>query len=89
MKKVKKKIEIDRLSFQLGMINCFVEMVACGVKKLAISPPVSPNDYFSIKDPSEKTVRSFGIKSYLEKSLLVAGLQTADFTRGKMVHPVL
>ena len=40
-----KKFKIDKLSFQLGMINTFVEMVACSVKKLAISPPLTPEDY--------------------------------------------
>jgi hypothetical protein len=83
MKKETAKIKIDRLSFQLGMINCFVEMVACGVKNLAISPPLSPEEYSFIKDASKRMVRSFGIKSYLEKSLLLTDLQTADFTRGK------
>jgi hypothetical protein len=83
MKKFRKGVEIDRLSFQLGMINCFVEMVACGVKDLAISPPLFPKDYSSIEESSEKIVRSFGIKSYLEKSLLVTDLQSADFTEGK------
>ena len=83
MKKDRNGVEIDRLSFQLGMINCFVEMVACGVKDLAISPPLFPKDHSSIEESSKKIVRSFGIKSYLEKSLLVTDLQTADFTRGK------
>lgn len=77
------ELKIDRISFQLGMINCFVEMVACGVKKLALSPPVSPEDYEKIKDSSEKIVKGFGIKFYLEKSLMVTGLQSAEFTRGK------
>ena len=79
----KSKIKVDRISFQLGMINCFVEMVACGVKKLAISPPVSPSDYERIGKASEEIVRGFGIKSYLEKSLLVTDLQPAEFTKGK------
>ncbi len=83
MKKDKKKINVDRLSFQLGMMNGFAEMVACGVKYLAISPPLSPEDYSSIRDASKKMVQSFGIKSYLEKCLLVTDLQSADFTRGK------
>ncbi len=83
MKKDRKGVEIDRLSFHLGMINCFVEMVACGVKNLAISPPLSPKDYLSVQEASKKIVRSFGIKSYLEKSLLLTDLQTADFTKGK------
>jgi hypothetical protein len=76
-------LKIDRISFQLGMINCFVEMVACGVKKLALSPPLLPGDYQKIQQASEKIVKGFNIKSYLEKSLLVTLLQTEDFTKGK------
>jgi len=74
---------IEQFSFQLGMINCFVEMVACGVKKLALSPPLLPDDYEKITPYSEKTVRGFGIKSFLEKSLLLTKLQTPEFTKGK------
>lgn len=76
-------IKIDRISFQLGMINCFVEMVACGVKKMAISPPLWPQDYQLIAQASDKILEGFGIKSYLEKSLLVTDLQPAEFTEGK------
>ncbi len=79
----KSGIQIDRISFQLGMINCFVEMVACGVKKLAISPPVTLHDYELISKASEKIVKGFGMKSYLEKSLLITDLQPAEFTEGK------
>ena len=75
--------EIDTFSFQLGMINCFVEMVACGVKRLAISPPLSPDDYGRIQEASDKIVREYGMSSYLEKSLLVTDLQSEDFTRDK------
>jgi hypothetical protein len=83
MGKTPKDIKIDRISFQLGMINCFVEMVACGVKKLALSPPIFPEDYEVIEKFSDGIVKGFGIKSYLEKSLLVTDLQPAEFTRGK------
>ena len=76
-------LKIDRISFQLGMINCFVEMVACGVKKLALSPPLLPEDYQKIQQASEKIVKGFDIRSYLEKSLMVTDLQTPDFTEGK------
>jgi len=76
-------MKIDRLSFEIGMINCFVEMVACGVKKLAISPPVTPEDYEMIKEESERIVSGFGIKSFLEKSLMVTDLQSPEFTKGK------
>jgi hypothetical protein len=74
---------IDRISFQLGMINCFIEMVACGVKRLALSPPVSPEDYAAIGPLSDEAVRRFGIHSTLEKSLLVTDLQPEEFTKGK------
>ncbi len=83
MAKVKENLKIDRISFQLGMINCFVEMVACGVKKLALSPPLSPEDYKKIEKASNEIVYGFDIQSYLEKSLLVTDLQSEDFTRGK------
>ena len=76
-------MKIDKLSFQLGMINCFAEMVACGVKKLAISPPLKPEDYEKISKFSDEIVKGFGIQSYLEKSLLITDLQSAEFTRGK------
>jgi len=58
-------------------------MVACGVKKLALSPPVSPEDYAVIKTASDDIVKGFGIKSYLEKSLLITDLQSPEFTKGK------
>ena len=83
MNQRKGQIEIDRISFQSGMINCFVEMVACGVKKLALSPPLTPDDYEKIRQNSDEIVEGFGIKSYLEKSLLITDLQSEDFTRGK------
>ena len=76
-------LQIDRISFELGMINCFVEMVACGVKKLAISPPINPEEYYLISKYSDDIVTGFGIKSYLEKSLLITNLQSEDFTKGK------
>jgi len=78
-----KTINIDKISFQLGMINCFVEMVACGVKRLALSPPLIPEDYMKIAPYSDKIVYEFGIKSYLEKALLVTKLQSPEFTKGK------
>jgi hypothetical protein len=83
MKEIHKKLKLDPISFQLGMINCFVEMVECGVKKLALSPPISQEAYEKIGVLSEKIVREFGIQSYLEKSLLITDLQSEEFTKSK------
>lgn len=76
-------MNVHQRSFQLGMINCFAEMVAAGVKPLAISPPLRPEEYEEIREPSETIVQGSGIRSYLERSLLVTHLQTPEFTRGK------
>jgi len=75
--------DIDRTSFQLGMINCFAEMVAVGVKRLAISPPLTPEDYEEIRDASDEIVEGSGIRSFLETSLLITDLQSPEFTLGK------
>ena len=65
------------------MINCFAEMVACGVKQLAISPPLSLAEYNVLAPYSEQIVKGFGISSYLENSLMVTLLQSPEFTRNK------
>jgi len=75
--------KLDRISFEVGMINCFVEMVANGVKTLALSPPISPENYNLIGPLSDKIVKGFNINSYLEKSLIITELQSEDFTKGK------
>jgi hypothetical protein len=75
--------DIDLRSFQLGMINCFAEMVAVGVKRLAISPPLSPEEYRALEEDSEAIAKGSGIQSHLETALLVTDLQSPDFTRGK------
>lgn len=77
------KSKINKISFDLGMINCFVEMVACGVKKLAISPPLSPEDYKHIAPLSDEIAMEFRVNSYHEKNLLITDLQSANFTKGK------
>ena len=75
--------DVDNRSFQLGMINCFAEMVAAGVKRLAISPPLTPEEYLALREASEAIVEGSGIYSYLETSLMVTDLQSSEFTRGK------
>ncbi len=76
-------VEIHPRSFELGMINAFAEMVAMGVKRLAISPPLLPGAYKEIQPALEALVEGSGIRSYLERSLLVTDLQSAEFTRGR------
>lgn len=78
-------MNIDRASYELGIIASFAEVVALGVKKLALSSPLEPEMYESIKEHAERIVRENGIKSYLEKDLLVTDLFSEDIAKGKYV----
>ena len=73
---------LDTRSYQIGMINSFVEMVSCGVKPLAISPPILPEDLPLMEAASEKICEGFQVHYYVEQSLMVSALQSAEFTKG-------
>ncbi len=74
---------IDRISSQIGMINCFVEMIACGVKPLAISPPVEPCDLPVLEEASRIISEGFQTKYYVVDKLIVTDIQSEDFVKGK------
>jgi hypothetical protein len=78
-------MEIDRASYELGIIAAFAEVVALGVKKLALSSPLAPEMYDTIKEHTGRIARENGIKSYLEKDLLVTDLFPEDIARDKYV----
>ncbi len=75
--------KIDQISFELGMINCFIEMIACGVNKLAISPPIDPQNLDLLVQASKEISEGFGTSYYVEESLLITDIQSAEFTKGK------
>jgi len=72
-------------SFQLGVIECFCEMVGVGVKSLALSSPLAPSLHAEIADKAERIAHSYGVKGHLEKELLVTDLFPASVTEGKWV----
>lgn len=74
---------VDQISFELGMINSFIEMVACGVKELAISPPIEPQNLELLVQASKEISEGFGTRYYVEQSLLITDIQSAEFTKGK------
>ena len=76
---------VDKLSFTLGMINAFAEMVATGVKPLAFSPPIAPGDYDGIAPGSKAIVAEFGIHTKLERNLLETALFPSDATKDRWV----
>ena len=75
--------KLDRISYEIGMINCFIEMVACGMKPLAISPPLEPENLPIMEEISAELSEGFGTKYLTVDSLMITDIQSAEFTRGK------
>ena len=59
----------DKRSFILGMITAFSECVAGGCKKLALSPPLRPDDFEMIKEEAYQLIEKHGLIHYHEKNL--------------------
>lgn len=73
---------IDRRSFALGMINAFAEVVAAGVKPLALSPPIDEELFDSIRGGSDAIVADWKVVSYVERELLETDLFPSSMTDG-------
>jgi hypothetical protein len=77
--------DIDRKSFELGVITAFAEVVSLGVKKLALSSPLAPDEYDELNEAAEHIVEKYGISSWLEKDFLVTDLFAEDIARDRYV----
>lgn len=85
-----KKIEcygrmVDLISYQLGKISTCSEIVGAGVKEIALSSPLEPEEMEQLIDTAKEIVKNFKVSAYLEKDLLTTDLFDEDFTRGKHV----
>ena len=60
---------LDRRSFILGMVTVFSECVAGGCKRLALSPPLSRDDYRTIAAEAEEIIEKHGLLHYHEENL--------------------
>jgi hypothetical protein len=77
--------QMDNRSYQLGIIAAFSEVVAVGVKKLALSAPLSPKDMAQLLPDAERIANENGASIYLEKDFLVTDLFPEDITTDKHV----
>jgi len=78
---------IDQRSYQLGVIGGFAEVVGVGVKRLALSSPMSPEDMDALIDEAVKTIERNGAKAYRDPDFLVTDLFPAEITEG--MHVIL
>lgn len=77
--------KIDEISFQLGMVCAFCEMVQQGVKRLALSPPVEQENIEIIFAEAAGIAESFGVFCYRDDEFLATDLADRAALLGKTV----
>lgn len=76
---------IDRRSYNLGIIAGFAEVVGAGVKQLALSAPLPPEEMDALIEEAERIAARNNVEIYCEDDLLVTELFPAELTEGKHV----
>ena len=78
-------LPIDRRSYNLGAVAAFAEMVDAGVKRLALSAPLSPAEMDGLMVEARRIAADHGVEVYRETDFLVTELFPAGLTGGKHV----
>ncbi|MDX2005937.1 MAG: hypothetical protein SFU83_11720 [Meiothermus sp.] len=76
---------LDSDAFALGVIFAFCEMVAAGVKQLALSEPATPERMQAILPEARRMAEQFKVELYLETDLIQTDLFPAYQAGGKQV----
>jgi hypothetical protein len=76
---------IDLRSYRLGGIGAFSEVVGAGIKKLALSAPMTPDEMDALINEARRIAKENGVEIYREEDFLVTDLFPADITEGKHV----
>ena len=77
--------QIDQRSYRLGGIGSFSEIVNAGVKKLALSAAMLPQEMDALEDDANRIAMEHDVKLYRERELLVTDLFPATVAKGKHV----
>ena len=77
--------QIDQRSYTLGGLSTFAEMVRVGVKTLALSAAVTPEEMDGLVEDAERIAQEEGVMLYREPELIVTDLFPADVAVGKHV----
>ncbi|MBQ3384569.1 MAG: hypothetical protein IJG59_05075 [Erysipelotrichaceae bacterium] len=76
--------EIDSYSYHLGAADCFCEMVAAGVKKIALSHPCnSKEERDSFLDDFNRLSEKYNVKYYAEDRPFLSDLFPVSMNKGK------
>jgi len=76
---------IDQRSYKLGNIGAFGEMVNVGIKKLALSAALTPEEMDALIEEAAHVAKRNNVKIHREKEFLVTDLFPESVTNGKHV----
>ena len=76
---------VDPRSYNLGIMGGFAEVVRLGVKTLALSEVMTPDEMDDILPDAKIVAERNGVLLYREPELLVSDLYPADVAEGKHV----
>ena len=67
------------------MIYAFAEIVGSGVKPLALSPPMTQEEYNRIRNPIQMIADEYRVHVLVDEEFLTTKLFNSAFTEGKVV----
>ena len=77
--------KIDQRSYQLGVMGGFAEVVKLGVKQLALSEVMTPEEMDGVMDDAMVIAERNHVQMWRETDFLVTDLYPADVAEGKHV----
>ena len=81
---ISQKREIDQYSYELGVMDCFCEMVAAGLKKLAMSHPCDTREERSrYEEEVTALCKKYQILYYPEDEAFLTDLFPEEANKGK------
>jgi hypothetical protein len=78
-------LKVDHLSFEIGVITAFAEIVGVGVKRLALSGTMTTAEVNAVWGEATHIANENHVVLHRETDLLVSDLFPADVARGKEV----
>jgi hypothetical protein len=76
---------LDRQSWHIGAVTAMSEMVDYGVKRIALSATLPPDEMDEFVEYAEEAAASYNVPVFRESDFLVTDLFSAELTDGKDV----
>ena len=74
--------KLHKKTFDLGVVGAFSEIINAGVKQLALSAPLPPDEMDNFIEDAERIAAKYNVSVYRESDLLVTDLFPTDVAKG-------